>query len=157
MSVVVQPEKIKVPVQCHDGEEDKMEGLADPKVIALSTHPASVQYKCHDPYIQFSSCCLHSSSFIHAPIAHLCSNVLSGDAAHHSTACMLCLCPRSLHSICSPVKHDKCPASAMSNVSQHACFAFADQAPRSCICLQMGSEICWEGFTMSRLCVHCTV
>lgn len=32
MPVGVQPEKIQVPVQCHDGEEDKMEGLADPKV-----------------------------------------------------------------------------------------------------------------------------
>lgn len=28
----LQPEKISVPVQCHDGEDDKMEGLADPKV-----------------------------------------------------------------------------------------------------------------------------
>lgn len=28
----LQPEKIQVPVQCHDGEEDSMEGLADPKV-----------------------------------------------------------------------------------------------------------------------------
>lgn len=28
----MQPEKISVPVQCHNGEDDKMEGLADPKV-----------------------------------------------------------------------------------------------------------------------------
>lgn len=30
---LAKPEKIKVPVQCHDGEEDKMEGLADPKTV----------------------------------------------------------------------------------------------------------------------------
>jgi len=36
----LQPEKIKVPVQCHDGEEDSMEGLADPKVNPCCFHIA---------------------------------------------------------------------------------------------------------------------
>ena len=36
----LQPEKIKIPVQCHDGEEDAMEGLADPKVNPCCFHLA---------------------------------------------------------------------------------------------------------------------
>ncbi|DBA68944.1 hypothetical protein WJX79_005797 [Trebouxia sp. C0005] len=30
---LAKPEQIKIPVQCHDGEEDAMEGLADPKTV----------------------------------------------------------------------------------------------------------------------------
>ena len=46
MSVCVQPEQIKVPVQCHDGEEDAMEGLADPKVTYSVTPCCTLSF--HD-------------------------------------------------------------------------------------------------------------
>lgn len=39
----MQPENIKIPVQCHDGEEDKMEGLADPKVISITGNQPNQQ------------------------------------------------------------------------------------------------------------------
>ena len=48
MCATLQPEKISVPVQCHVGEEDKMQGFADPKVANPQTGPHHHPY-CHYP------------------------------------------------------------------------------------------------------------
>jgi len=54
----LQPEKIKIPVQCHDGEEDAMEGLADPKVNPCCSHIAllnSVPPCCSSHLLPYTS------------------------------------------------------------------------------------------------------